>query len=98
MINLLKKGVIFVWTHDHQVGFDTLKHTLSSAPVLALPNFAIPFAIESDPSGTAIGAVLLLQEGHPLAFVSEALGIKNKGLSTYEKEYMAIILAVTQWR
>jgi hypothetical protein len=30
--------------------------------------------------------------------VSKALGIKNKGLSTYEKEYMAIILAVAQWR
>jgi hypothetical protein len=67
LINLLKKGVIFVWTHDHEVGFDTLKHTLSSAPVLALPNFAISFAIESDASDTAIGAVLL-QEGHPLAF------------------------------
>lgn len=79
------------------MGFDTLKQTLSSAPVLALPNFAIPFAIESDASSTAIGAILL-QEGHPLAFVSKALGIKNKGLSTYEKEYMVIILAVTQWR
>jgi hypothetical protein len=97
LTNLLKKGVMFVWTSDHQVAFDTLKQALSSAPLLALPNFTIPFAIESDASGTGIGAVLL-QEGHPLAFVSKALGIKNKGLSTYEKEYMAIILAVAQWR
>jgi hypothetical protein len=40
---------------------------------------------------------VLLQEGHPLAFVSKALGPKNQGLSVYEKEYLAIILAVTQW-
>jgi hypothetical protein len=39
-----------------------------------------------------------LQNDHPLAFVSKALGPRNKGLSTYEKEYMAILLAVDQWR
>jgi hypothetical protein len=41
---------------------------------------------------------VLTQDGHPLAFVSRALGVKNQGLSTYEKEYLAIILAVDQWR
>jgi hypothetical protein len=97
LTNLLKKGALFVWTHDHEVAFDTIKQSLSSSPVLALPNFAMPFAIKSDASCSRIGAVLL-QDGHPLAFVSKALGSKTKGISTYEKEYLAIILAVTQWR
>jgi hypothetical protein len=97
LTTLLKKGVLFVWTHDHTVAFDTLKQSLCSAPVLALPNFEVPFAIEVDASGVGVG-VVLLQEGHPLAFVSKALGPKNQGLSVYEKEYLAIILAVTQWR
>lgn len=39
-----------------------------------------------------------MQQGHPLAFLSGALGLKNQGLSTYEKEYMPIILAIAQWR
>jgi hypothetical protein len=90
---LLKKGVIFVWTQDHQVVFDTLKQALISAPVLALPNFAKPFVIETDAYDVGIG-VVLIQEGHPLAFLSKALGPKSRGLSTYEKEYMAILLAV----
>lgn len=38
------------------------------------------------------------QEGHPLAFVSKALGPKNLGLSIYEKEFLAILLAVEKWR
>lgn len=43
-----------------------------------------------------MGAVLV-QQGHPLAFLSRALGPKNQGLSTYEKEYMAIIIEIAQW-
>lgn len=39
-----------------------------------------------------------MQDGQPLAFLSRALGPKNKGLSAYEKEYMAILIAVDHWR
>jgi hypothetical protein len=55
------------------------------------------FHIEIDTCATGIGAVLL-QDGHPLAYVSKALGVKNQGLSTYEKKCLAILIAVDQWR
>jgi hypothetical protein len=35
---------------------------------------------------------------HPIAFLSKALGPCTQGLSTYEKESLAIILAVEHWR
>lgn len=70
---------------------------MSSAPVLAIPDFSKPFAIETDASNSGIGAILL-QQGHPLAFISKPLGPRTQGLSTYEKEYMAILFAVEQWR
>lgn len=41
---------------------------------------------------------MLQQEGHPIAYLSKALGPRTKGLSTYEKEYLAMVLAVDQWR
>ena len=41
---------------------------------------------------------MLSQDGHPVAFVSKALGPKNQTLSVYEKEFLAILLAVEQWR
>lgn len=38
------------------------------------------------------------QDGHPIAYISRALGPKNQALSTYEKECLAILLAIDQWR
>ncbi|CAD6265729.1 unnamed protein product [Miscanthus lutarioriparius] len=81
----------------HYYAFQTLKAALCQAPVLALPNFAKPFSIETDASKSGVGAVLM-QDGHPLAFFSKALGAKKRGLSTYEKEFMAILFAVQLWR
>jgi hypothetical protein len=97
LTNLLKKNIVFVWTSEHNQAFDTLKTAMVTTPVLALPNFEIPFAVETDACDSGVGAVLM-QQGHPLAFISRALGPKNRGLSTYEKEYLAILVAVDHWR
>jgi hypothetical protein len=95
LTNLLK-NTIFIWTPGHELTFVTLKKASVPAPVLALANFAKPFIIETGASDADIGAILM-QEGHPLVFLSKALGPKATGLSTYEKEYMVILLAVQQW-
>ena len=39
LTDLLKKDSLFVWTSIHESAFLTLKAALSSAPVLALPDF-----------------------------------------------------------
>lgn len=96
LTQLPRKGVPFVWTLTTQTTFDALKIALTTAHVLALPDFSQRFEIETDASENGVGAVLL-QKGHPLAFVSRGLGPRTKGMSTYEKEYMAILLAVEQW-
>jgi hypothetical protein len=66
-------------------------------PVLALPNFDRTFSIETDAYDTGIGAVLV-QDNHPIAYFSKALGVKNQQLSTYEKEFLAVMMAVDKWR
>lgn len=97
LTDLLKKYTIFHWNPDLQQSFDSLKQALVSAPVLALPDFSKGFTIETDASSTGIGAVLS-QGGHPIAYISKALGPKAQAMSTYEKECMALILAVTKWK
>lgn len=72
LTDLVKKGALFLWMYVHSEAFAALKSALVTAPVLSLPNFDKPFQLQTDASDAGIGAVLL-QEGHPLAFVSKAL-------------------------
>ena len=64
--------------------------------MLALPNFNEVFVVESDASSGDLG-VVLSQNGHPIAFFSKALSPKNQALSVYEKEMLAILIAVKKW-
>lgn len=75
------------------MAFRTLQTALINAHVLALTDFSKPLCIEIDASDVGAGAVLM-QDHHPIAFVSKALGPRMRGLSTYEKEYVAILLVV----
>ena len=68
-----------------------------AAPVLAVPNFQQTFVLETDACKDGIGAVLM-QQGHPVAYLSKGLCLKNQALSTYEKECLAILMAVDKWR
>ena len=96
LTNLLKKNA-FEWSEDAQQAFDKLKQAMIQSPVLALPDFQKQFVVETDASGMGIGA-LLQQEGHPIAYLSKTLSPKHQSLSTYEKEFLAVILALEKWR
>ena len=80
-----------------QEAFDKLKVAMTRTPVLALPNFQLPFIVETDACVEGIGAVLM-QSGQPIAYLSKALGDKHKSLSIYEKEFLALIMAVGKCR
>jgi RNase H-like domain found in reverse transcriptase/Reverse transcriptase (RNA-dependent DNA polymerase)/Retroviral aspartyl protease/Integrase zinc binding domain len=96
LTDLLKKDS-FQWNSSAQQAFEALKLAMSTAPVLKLPNFSQPFIIETDACLTGLGAVLM-QDNRPIAYLSKKLGVRTQGLSTYEKELLALCTAVTKWR
>jgi len=55
---LLKKEG-FTWNDDATAAFSALKAAVTSAPVLALPDFAKPFVVECDASTHGFGTVLI---------------------------------------
>lgn len=87
----------FAWSPATQIAFDKVKEAMTQTPVLALPNFQDTFTIETDACQDGIGAILM-QHGQPIAYLSKALGEKQKALSIYEKEFLALIMAVERWR
>ena len=92
LIELTKKDG-FKWGLEAQTTFEMLKKKMTTAPVLGLLNFSKGFIIECDASGHGLSAVLM-QEGCPLAYFSKGLCDRNLSKSAYEKELMALALAI----
>ena len=98
LTSLLSDSRQFVWSSECQQAFEKAKALLCSAPVLAAPDFALPFKLEVDASALGAGAVLL-QEGadgidHPVCFFSRKFNKPQLNYSTIEKEALALLLAL----
>lgn len=91
-LTLLKKNG-FQWTKVAAEAFNHLKKVLISAPVPTLPDFSKEFVVETNACRVGLGAVLM-QEGQPIAYFSKGLAERYQKLPVYEKELMAIVLAV----
>jgi hypothetical protein len=93
---LLKKDG-FAWDDAAMAAFVALKAAVSSAPILAMPDFSKLFVVECDASSTGFGAVLV-QEGHPVAFFSRPIAPRHRALAAYERELIGLVQDVRHWR
>ena len=68
-----------------------MKHALVHAYILAIHDFDTNFAVESDASDVAVGAVLM-QYDQPVVFISKALNSAQCNYHTMDHELLAIVL------
>jgi len=85
------------------VAFEDLKTAVTTAPVLVSPQESDPFRIEADSLDFATGAVLSQQsttdgKWHPVAFYSKSLSSMERNYKIHDKEMLAIICALEEWR
>lgn len=101
LTRLLKKGTAFTWSPDCQEAMQNLKDALTRSPVLIYPDFSKPFILSTDASNFAIGAVLSQErdgEEHPCAYASRQLSPPEVSYATTEKELLAVVWGVNQFR
>ena len=94
---LFKKDTPWLWTPERASAFAAVKHMLTSAPVLQLPDLDKPFVVVCDASNVSLGACLM-QDGHPIAFESAKLKPNELNYHAGEKELLAVVHALRLWR
>ncbi|KFD63933.1 hypothetical protein M514_23924 [Trichuris suis] len=98
---LPRAGQELLWSTAATQAFQMLKAALVNCTLLAHPNPKNRLALFTDASDTAVGAVVnQLENGawRPLAFFSKKLQPSETRYSAYDKELLAIYLAIKRFR
>ena len=87
------------WDEEQQTAFDVLKNRLTTSPILAYPDFNLPFKLHTDASQKGIGAVLYQEQSgieHVIAYASRGLSDSEKNYPTHKLEFLALKWAITE--
>ncbi|KAF8689682.1 hypothetical protein RHS03_09063, partial [Rhizoctonia solani] len=99
--NLTRKEAPWSWGNLEEGAFQELKLLVTQSPVLVHSNLDLPYYLETDTSGVAMGAILS-QQGtdnrlHPVAYMSKSFSSAKANYDTHDKELLAIIKALEEW-
>lgn len=98
---LLQKSEDFIRSVECNQAFQTLKHALTSVPILSYPMENGIFTLDTDASGRSIGAVLSqLQSGKErvIGFASRTLTKSERNYSVTKKELLSFVFFVKHFR
>ena len=102
LTRLLRDDGNFQWMDDCDDAFLALKDSLSSAPILAYPNWDLPFLLKTDASNYAIAAVLSQVHDDGLervvSYASRVLQDREQRYDTREKELLAVVYGCETFR
>lgn len=88
----------FIWSPKCEVAFVLLKQALTTAPVLAFPDYSRPFELYTDASRVAIGAVLSQRDNehreHVVAYASRKLDKAEANYGVTELEFLSVVVWV----
>ena len=91
----------FTLTREHEIAISQLKNILLSEPVLAHPDWDLPFEVHCDASNYAIGVVLcqvIDGKERVIGYYSRLLRDAEKRYDTTQKECLAVVWAVKKLR
>lgn len=92
---LMNEG--FSWNEQADETFHVLKRAMTMVLILTLLDFTCLFELECDAIGTGLGGQSWCR-GQLITFTNRVLTSQDRGISTYEKEMLAIVEAARKWR
>ena len=100
---LMYKGTIYKWIEQCQQAFEQLKQAMLTAPILCYYDPDLPTIVETDASNGVVAGVLSQQDPqtklwHPVAFFSKTMQPAELNYDIHDKEMLAIILSLSEWR
>ncbi|CAN6694807.1 unnamed protein product [Malus baccata var. baccata] len=101
LCNLLAKDAPFVFDEACLEAFKKLKTLLTTAPIIAAPNWSLPFEPMCDASDYAVGAVLGQRKDRlpqVIYYASRTLNDAQLNYATTEKELLAVVFALEKFR
>jgi hypothetical protein len=102
LTELTRKDLTFKWTNEADVAFRDLKRKFTEAPILATFDPQKKIVLETDSSDFAIGACLNQPDEtgkmRPIAYYSRKLSPAELNYDIHDKELLAIVAAMDQWR
>ena len=100
--NSLYPDVKNSWGERQEIAFQELKHRLCNAPILAFPNWKLPFILSTDSSNTGMGSILSQKDEtgkeYVIAYASRRLTPSETRFSTIELEMGAIMAGISQFK
>ncbi|CAC5420078.1 unnamed protein product [Mytilus coruscus] len=94
---LIEKNTIFKWTQYCEAAFHTLKEVLTMNPILVYPSPEKEFILDTDASGTGMGAFLSQiddNKEHVIAYYSKSFSKAERQYCVTRRELLAIVMAV----
>ena len=101
-MNLLKKGVKFLWNDTCKEALKSLIGCVAKDPILEALRSDLPYELETDASAYGIGAVLFQKDERgkhkAIGYASRSLNQAERNYDIWDREFLGLIFGLMYWR
>ncbi|BES90780.1 multicellular organismal development [Nesidiocoris tenuis] len=100
LTRLTEGNAQFIWDRACNTSFIELKKAMTTAPVLAFPDFSLPFVLDCDASAHTVGAVLSQRQSDQevaIAYFSSTLSRPEQNYCATRRELLAVVRSISHF-